>query len=153
MNEPDLGDRIVEILTKDARVSNREVARMLGITESSIRKRLKKLEASGSAKVTAIVHPQAVGLSVSAWLRVATHPAAVRAVATFAAAADCVSFVGHTTGRYNLTLLASARSREDLANFVHQLRSQDGVHSLDTIENVAIVKHRLDVVAINPPTL
>lgn len=50
MRLDDLDQRIIGLLAEDARISNREAARLLGISDTAVRKRLKKLSDSGDRK-------------------------------------------------------------------------------------------------------
>ena len=43
----DLDRRIIDVLTVDARVSNRQIAARLGVTEGTIRGRIRRLEETG----------------------------------------------------------------------------------------------------------
>lgn len=152
MKVDDLDERIIRLLTTDARISNREVARILEVSEGTVRNRLKRLESTGAARIAAIVHPAAVGLALSAFVRISTTPAAARAVAQAAAALEHVSFVALTTGRFNVVTLVVAKDRAELAEIVHNhMRKWQGVGAIETLEMIRATKHRLDVVRIQPP--
>ncbi|ACX72492.1 MAG: Lrp/AsnC family transcriptional regulator [Methanococci archaeon] len=73
MDEKDL--KIIEILMKDGRRSYTDIARELGTSESSIRKRVKKLEEEGVIKgYTAIIDPSKIGYNVVALTGFDTEP-------------------------------------------------------------------------------
>ncbi|XRO75043.1 HTH-type transcriptional regulator Ptr2 [Methanocaldococcus sp. 28A] len=73
MDEKDL--KIIEILMKDGRKSYTDIARELGTSESSIRKRVKKLEEEGVIKgYTAIINPSKIGYNVVALTGFDTEP-------------------------------------------------------------------------------
>ena len=147
-----LDERIIRLLTTDARTSNREVARLLDVSEGTVRNRLKRLESTGAARIAAIVHPAAVGLVLSAFVRLSTSPASARAVAEAAAGLEHVSFVALTTGQFNVVTLVVAGGRDELADIVHNhMRKWDGVRAIETLEMIRATKHRLDVVRIQPP--
>lgn len=144
-----LDRRIIEILTADARTSNREVARQTDMSEAAIRKRLKRLSQSGAATITAVVNPRALGLRTTAIVRLQTSPAVSRQVVENAASLDFVSFAALTAGRFNVVVLVSAESRTVLSQLIHErFRCQDGVHLIDTVELTETIKHRLDMVVI-----
>ena len=50
----DLDRKIVELLARDARVSNRQIAVRLGVTEGTIRGRIKRLEKDKCIRLTAV---------------------------------------------------------------------------------------------------
>lgn len=142
-------EQIIAILSRDARTSNREVARIMGISDTAIRKRLKRLEAIGAAKVTAVINPMLAGLCISTLVRLQTSPESARSVAERAAELDIVSFSALTAGRYNVTALLLAGDQEQLAGVIHsEFRCWEGVYSIDVTPLVQTVKHRLDLIYI-----
>ena len=148
----ELDTKIIGILTVDARTSNREVARVTGVSESTVRKRLRRLEGLGAVRIAAVVNPAAVGLKLPAFVRITTTLAATRRIAEAAAALDRVSFVGLTTGRFNVIALVTAADRHELAEILHdQMRRWEGVISIEALEVVSNAKHRFDLVRIRPP--
>lgn len=150
MRFDDVDEQIIAILTADARTSNREVAREIGISETAVRKRLKRLSESGAAKVSTVIDPSMLGLHTSALIRLQTSPAAARAVVENAASLECVSFAALTSGRFNVVVLLTVPDRSALTTIIHeQFRCWHGIHSIDTIELVANAKHRLDLILIS----
>ncbi|MBN2477869.1 winged helix-turn-helix transcriptional regulator, partial [Candidatus Micrarchaeota archaeon] len=66
---------ILNILLKNSRTPATEIASVIGITETAVRKRIKKLEDTGIIKsYTAIVDPYFVGYSGVALVGVDTLP-------------------------------------------------------------------------------
>ncbi len=153
MRFDELDEQIIALLTEDARTSNREVARIVGVSEAAIRKRLKRLAVQKAAKVAAVVNPAAVGLELAAFVRLQTSPGVARKVAEEAAKLNFVSFVALTTGRFNVVTLVTTTNRQTLADLVHDnFRCWPGVHHIDTVELVSVTKHRLDLVRITGQT-
>lgn len=58
--------RIVQVLQADGRRSNVDVARELGLSESTVRKRLDRMIANGQVHVAAHVDPALVGYNTRA---------------------------------------------------------------------------------------
>ncbi|WP_158250596.1 Lrp/AsnC family transcriptional regulator [Novosphingobium sp. HII-3] len=140
---------IVALLKEDARISNRETARRLGISDTLVRKRLRRLSESGLAKITAVTDYVAMGHTTTALVRVVSAPKVAREVVEEMAKFEQISFAALTTGRFNIVLLLSARSRREVADIIHKhLRSWSGVHMVETLELVETVKHRLDVALV-----
>jgi Lrp/AsnC family transcriptional regulator for asnA, asnC and gidA len=150
MSALDQVDRdIVDLLKRDGRMSNREVARTLGVSEGTVRNRLRRLFDEKIVQLAAVTSPAAMGLTAAAMVRMTVKPAKVRAVALAIAEWDEVSFVGITAGRYNLLVLLTVRSRVEMVELIHgRLGLLDGVSALDTRELVRGVKHRFDRVLI-----
>ncbi len=62
------------ILREDGRLSNREVARRLDVSEGTVRQRLKKLQDAGAIRIGVVTDANRVGFAVSAWVRVSVAP-------------------------------------------------------------------------------
>ena len=57
----DLDRKIIDVLGKDARVSNRKIAASLSVTEGTIRGRIKRLQEENYIRFTAITNPAHLG--------------------------------------------------------------------------------------------
>lgn len=146
-----INERIIAILSDNARTSNREVAQAIGISETAVRKRLKRLEQEKLAKVTALVSDVAGGKTVAAFVRMRTTPASAHAVADALTRHEAATYVALTAGRFNITALVTTEDRAKLVQLLHsELRSLPGVQSIDVTELVRIAKMRLDIVLIPP---
>ncbi|MBV9511890.1 MAG: AsnC family transcriptional regulator [Caulobacteraceae bacterium] len=65
----DLETRIAEILARDGRISNREVGRLLGVAEATVRSRISALQQKGMLRYILICNPERVGYAALAFLR------------------------------------------------------------------------------------
>lgn len=146
-----IDEHILSILTRDARISNREIARLVGLSDTSVRKRIKRLTSSGAAKITTIVNPTYAGLTVASIVRLQTAPSSARQIAERAATFTSVAFVSLTTGTFNVVALVLTSSEDALADFIHaNFNRWDGVQRIEAIRLIRSVKHRLDWIVINP---
>ncbi len=74
--------KLIHALTKNARTSNAELARMVGLSAPSVGERIKRLEEAGVIEgYVAAVNPNALGLFVSVWLRIRPIPGELHRVA------------------------------------------------------------------------
>lgn len=74
--------RILDLLVADARMSIAEIARSVGLSPPSVSERIKRLEETGVIEgYAARINPAAVGLGLSAWLRIRPVPGELRRVA------------------------------------------------------------------------
>lgn len=63
--------RILAIVQEDGRITNHDLAERIGLSASPCLRRLKQLESSGTiTRYVALVNPDLIGLSVSAFVRV-----------------------------------------------------------------------------------
>ena len=67
--EGDLQAQIMEILARDGRISNREISRMLGVAEATIRARLRVLQQNNMLRYILVCNPERVGYTSLAFMR------------------------------------------------------------------------------------
>ncbi|MBS3960970.1 MAG: Lrp/AsnC family transcriptional regulator [Sandarakinorhabdus sp.] len=145
----DLDEQIVALLKRDGRMSNREVARALNVSEGTVRKRLRRLFDAHALQLKVVVSPAAVGRTVNAFLRIVADPGRASDIGEALSRHEEVAFAGLTAGRYNLVLAVAVGSRKELSQFIHDKVSlMEGVLSVDTREIIHSVKHRFDQVLI-----
>lgn len=67
--------KILRLLEKDARTSTAELARAVGLSAPSVAERIRKLQKNGVIEAyTVRINPDALGLKLSAWLRIRPVP-------------------------------------------------------------------------------
>ena len=140
----DLDRRIVEILQVDGRASHAQMARGLGVSEGTVRRRLAHLLQERVIRVTAIAEPEQLGLHTSAFIGLQVDPSRVEAVAQEMAELPETEHVAITTGSYDVFIWVNLPSSEALASFLHHkagtvkgVRHTETFVSLDTKKRMA----------------
>lgn len=135
-------DEIIHALFSDGRQSNREVARQLGLSESAIRQRLKKLLQSGEMQFQVVCDPVALGSTTFALLRIRCNTHRTKQVLQKLIGHEAVRFVGEVTGEHNILAAVLTRGMRSLGNLCdNELLSTEGVESLKVQLLVANSKH------------
>jgi DNA-binding Lrp family transcriptional regulator len=138
---------IVGMLGKNGRMSNREVARLLNVSEGMVRQRLKKLIDGDAVRLGLVTDIEAASFLSTVIVRLNTVPARARSVATKLAALDCCTFVSLTFGRFDVIAIIVGKSRAEIVSVVdQQIASSPDIRSIDIVEPVKAVKHRYDLV-------
>ncbi|MBC7223658.1 MAG: response regulator [Anaerolineae bacterium] len=120
--------QIITLLQEDGRTSNVEMARALGVAESTVRKRLERLLQNGVVRIVAIPDLPQVGWPVRVLLSLQVSPARVREAARRLARLPEVLSLHFTTGEYQLVAEVCFPSEEDLHAFLtERLPSLPGV--------------------------
>ena len=152
MTEPcldELDHRLIEALSEDARVSNRQIAVHLGVTEGTVRGRLKRLQQDGLIAFSAITSFDVSNAHQMAVVRVQVDPTQLRAVAERAALIPHVDAVTLAIGRYNLILVCLIDDLSDLHDIAsNQLMTMDGVYHVSQSIAVKTLKYNYKVVKI-----
>lgn len=112
--------QIIALLQGDGRMSNVEIARALGIAESTVRKRLDRLLQNGTVRIVAIPDLSKVGWPVRVLFSLQVSPAQVREAAHRLAALPEVISLHFTTGEYQLAAEACFPSEGALHTFLSE---------------------------------
>ncbi|KAA0004776.1 MAG: Lrp/AsnC family transcriptional regulator [Thermoplasmata archaeon] len=111
--------RIIEILQKNARIPNTEIAKMLGISESTVRKRINDLESKGVIKkYTAIVDPSKIGYNTVTILGVDVDPTKFLDVAKELAKLPETKYVATSTGDHMIMAEIWTKDGQTLAELI-----------------------------------
>jgi len=135
--------RIVEWLSRDARTSNRQIANELGVTEGTVRARIKRMEEEKLIRITAVTNIDHIrdGALAYIWIEV-ERSSETQAVAETLAAMKEIGFVGVMMGRFDILAITMVRNTEHLAQFVHRnISALEGVRRTESTLGVNFVKH------------
>ena len=142
----DIDLAIVKELQKNGRSSNREVARVLGVSEGTIRQRLRKLESTKAMRLGLVTDAISSGKTSAAFVRIKATPRKAAEIAQKISAFPDCAFCALTVGRFDIVALFNAGSRQDLADVIDgEIALMDGVLLLDVREPVVSTKHRYDL--------
>ena len=117
----ELDERIIERLGHDARVSNREIGREFGLTEGTIRSRLKRLLDNKVIRVAAVTNANRLRNPILAYLWIEADTAAdIENVAKSLAELPEIGFVATTLGRADVLAMTLVENGNQLTDFLHQ---------------------------------
>ena len=119
----DLDNQIVEILKKDGRASNAHIARALGVSEGTVRRRLRMLIEGDVIHVNVSLDPVKMGLTTEAIIGLEVDPDKMDPVCASLADFDEIGYVTLTTGAVDVFAWGRFSSTESLGLF---LRSKVG---------------------------
>ncbi|GAB3281437.1 Lrp/AsnC family transcriptional regulator [Parahaliea aestuarii] len=134
---------IVERLSRDARVSNRQIAAELGVTEGTVRSRVKRMEEEKLIRITAVTNIDRFRDASLAYIWIEVERShQVSEVASQLAEIPELGFVGEMLGRSDLLAITMVRNNEHLAEFVHgHISCIPGVRRTESTLGVNFVKH------------
>lgn len=133
MEPDDLDWKIIQILSREA-VSNSTVADTVGVSEGTVRSRIKKLKESGILQVRALTNPEVLANKqlVLIGMRV-TEARLLDAKAQEVAALGGVLSVSITSGRFDLIAEVLTDSNKGLVRFLTEaLSSVEGIRSSES---------------------
>lgn len=129
----DVDRAIMAELQIDGRRPFTEIARQLGLSEATVRQRVRRLERRGVLQIAAVIAPLRLGLRrvlIGVKIRGCT-PSSVEVQLRNLPEVD---YVAISTGSYDLVLMAACSSDEELAELVtERLRTVPGIDDLDVV--------------------
>lgn len=126
--------KIILMLQDDARQSNAAIARAIGVSEATIRRRIKLMVKEGYLTIQAVPNASKFGLNTSAMIGIDVQPDQLDAVAEALNKRDEVGFLGVSTGRYDLLVWTLVKSLDDLRTFLEGfLAKVPGIRKTETL--------------------
>ena len=137
----ELDRKIIALLQFDGRASNAKIAREVGVSEGTVRRRLRRLVQEDVLRVVAVPNLEKLGYTTTALVGLQTGPGQSDAVAEAITKLDEAHYVAITTGAYDVFIWVGLESAENLGNFLHtKVGVIDGVQRTETFVNLAIKK-------------
>ncbi len=145
----DLDRRLVDLLALDARVSNRKIAAELGVTEGTVRGRIRRLQDEGLITFTAITSFDMAESTRLAFISAQADVDKVREVAEQIAALPLINGVLITMGEFNITALCLFKELGDLVDTASdQILAMPGIHHVETSIAVKTIKYNAKIAKI-----
>ena len=118
----DTDARILDALIDNARISLADLSRKVGLSSPSVSERVKQLEEAGViAGYTVKIRPEALGLALSAWLRIRPIPGQLQAVVDVLRNLPEIVECDRVTGEDCFIARAHVRSVEDLEALIDEI--------------------------------
>ena len=137
-----LDRRIVDVLTVDARVSNRRIAAQLGVTEGTIRGRIKRLEEGGAIRLTAVTNLAFAGSPRLVLIGIQAQHGELKALCQKIAAMPEIDCVILMLGRFDILAIGLFGALEDIVEIVdNRILALPGVRQVETSIALQTLKH------------
>ena len=138
----DLDRKLIELLQANGRVANAAIAREVGVSEGTVRRRLQRLINEKIVRVVGVPDLQKMGLNMVALVGIQVDPDKMDSVATELAQLPEVQYVSLTTGSYDIFIWVAMASSEELGQFLRQkVGVTAGIRRTETFVHLAIVKN------------
>ena len=137
----DLDRQIIDALQENGRAPNGVVGRAVGVTEPTVRRRLKRLISEGIIRVAALPSLEALGLRTEALVGIQADPGKIDSVATDLIALKEVSLVVQATGSFDFFVWVAFPSTAELDAFLTtKLRAIAGIRRTETFVSLSVWK-------------
>ena len=149
-----LDTQLIDMLGRDARVSNRRIAAELGVTEGTVRGRIKRLQQDGLIAFTAITGFQLEQRARLAFINVQADVDRVREIAQVISDIPSVNAVLITMGQFNITAMCLIDDLDMLVELASdQILAVSGVHHVETSIAVKTIKYNARMAKITKPAI
>ncbi|WP_443628154.1 Lrp/AsnC family transcriptional regulator [Candidatus Njordibacter sp. Uisw_002] len=124
---------IISLLQKDGRMSVKDIAKAMGLTRTTVTKRMERLEASGVITgYSAVVRKDFFDKKIRGWVMINTIPNLEEAAISAMKMIPEVSRIYTTNGRWDLAVAIRAADLESFDAALTKIRQVDGIESTET---------------------
>ena len=143
----ELDRRIIKLLQVDGRASNAKIAREVGVSEGTVRRRLRHLIQGDVIKVIAVPNLEEMGYGTAALVGIQADPGHIDEVADAIAALEEAHYVAISTGAYDIFTWVGLESPEKLGIFLrNSVGTIAGIRRTETFVNLSIKKRTYGLV-------
>ena len=121
--------RIMKLLRHDARLSYAHIARTVGLSEPTVRKRIDRLVRAGAIINAARINPAPIGFPIDAMIGINVVRGRVKEVGHRLAEMENVAYVAYVAGTFDIIIQAYLPHMEGLFKFLNE--------DLEQIEGIA----------------
>lgn len=148
----DLDLQLIKLLSRDARVSNRKIATELGVTEGTVRGRIKRLQADQLIAFTAITSFDMAEHSRLAFFSIEADVARVREIAAQITEMQHINAVMLMMGKFNILAMCLFQDINRVVEVASDhILPLDGVHNVETSIAVKTTKYNSRMAKITAP--
>lgn len=132
---------IIRLLQRDARMPYAEISRATGIPESTVRRRMERLQERGIIEFAMVADPSRLGYDVRVMVGLKVELSQLEAIAATLTELDEVLFAAFLTGSYDIEVHAVVRSQNALVRFLtRKLANIAGIKSIETFTMPYVIK-------------
>ncbi len=132
---------IIRLLQRNARISYAELSRATGIPESTVRRRMDRLQQRGVIQFAMLADPSRLGYELRAMIGLKVELRQLEEIGETLRSMNEVTFAAFLTGNFDIMIQIIVRSQENLVDFLTQrLAAIDGIRSTETFVMPYIIK-------------
>ena len=132
---------IIRLLQRNARVSYAELSRETGIPESTVRRRMDRLQSLGVIEFAMLAEPAKLGYDLRAMIGLKVELRRLQEIGAELRAMNEVTFAAFLTGNFDVMIQVVVRSQEALVAFLtERLAPIEGLRSTETFVMPYVIK-------------
>lgn len=140
-----IDSKMISLLQKDGRISNIEIAKQLGISEATVRTRLKRLIDDSVIQIVAVSNPFRLGFEITGDLYIHVEMKKMDEVLEELKKIKALWYIVVTTGNNSINAEFVVKTLEDLNDLVYnQISNIDGVVRVETSVIMKYIKRNYE---------
>jgi len=140
----EIDTEIIKMLNQNGRTPNTEIAKKLKLSETAIRKRLKRLLEEEIIQIVAVVNQEKLGYVFRGNVCLKVDIKKIETVKEALQKIDRVWYIAHLTGAFDFDVEFSAKSQDELRTLIEQISKIDGVVDTEISIRLQLLKNRND---------
>jgi Lrp/AsnC family transcriptional regulator, regulator for asnA, asnC and gidA len=141
----DIDAMIIQLLQKDGRLSNTDIAKKMEISETTVRSRLKRLIDEEYIQIVAVSNPYKLGFGMTGDIQVSVDPRKIGSVVSELKKIRELWFIVTTTGSAGINAEFIVMNRDELNDLIHKKISViDGINKIETSLILEYQKRKYD---------
>ena len=138
--------KILAILQRNSRTPLREISKRVGLAESTIYERIKKLKDNGVIqKFTVILNPESLGFTMLSFILIKSKAGMYARVAKEIMKYPEIVEIYETTGNYDMVVKIRTRNSDDLNTFLDRVGEVEGVEATHTMVVLKVHKETTEL--------
>ncbi|MBB2481396.1 AsnC family transcriptional regulator [Bacillus sp. APMAM] len=142
----DLDRGIIKELSVDGRMSFKEIAGRLNVTEKTIRLRYKSLIEKEIFEVVGVVNPIALGLKSGAIIQLKVKPDSIPSVIEELKKIKVIRYITLTSGDYPLLVQIAVSDQQEITNIVLKLNQIQDITETNSIVQLGVYKNTFEYI-------
>jgi len=143
-NIDEVDSKIIHLLKQNGRMQNTQLAKKLKISETAIRKRLKRLFDNEMIQVVAVVNHRKFGYKIEGNIKIKIDTKKTEQVIQKLEVIDDLWYIAQLTGAADFDVEFSVKSQGDLKDLLANINNIDGVIHVEPSFRLQLVKNRYD---------
>lgn len=140
----DIDAEIIKLLNFNGRTPNTEIAKKLNLSETAIRKRIKKLLDDEVIQIIAVVNQEKLGYILGGNIKIKTDIKKTDVVINSLKNYDGIWYIAQLTGAYDFDLEFRVKSKEELRELVQKINFTDGILETAVSFRLKLIRNRND---------
>ncbi len=137
--------QMIQLLQKDGRITNTDIAKKIGLSEATVRTRLNRLIEEEYIQIVAVSNPMKLGFEIVGILRIKVDINKIESVTKELSKLKSIWFVVHATGDSDIYTEFVAKSLDELNDLIFgKIYKINGIVRTETSLILKYIKRRYD---------